>query len=378
MDAFWLVTRDDRYRVGPGTIEAVSSRPVDVPVLIGPSLTFRKHFQVPAQLDRDRETVLKEMFGNFLPGPLSDYRCQFVVGEAASENVDVLGLAVQEAVLDPFVDPEGSTTPPLYCFERLLAERSFDGLTLLDIPFPSGRYFGVYDQAPRWSRFLRDPREEDLEGVRETIQEEYPDLKQRPGCPEWALGEAGGDWARLILELLPEEPDRSLKLMGGAGDSWWARHRRQAWLLLTLLLVSLAVWMGVHYRSQTALREQMDRQFEEVMGRPSRFPLDELRSQVNRLREAGDPSRVPRQFPRLVQVDRALASQGARLLRLSLKPEGGRVIFRVSSLERAEGVRDHLMGEGDVADASITSTSSDVESGFEVNLDVQWEASDHG
>ncbi len=377
MDAFWLVTRDDRYRVGPGTIEAVSSRSGDGPVLIGPSLTFRKHFQVPAQLDRDRGTVLQEMFGNFLPGPVSDYRCQFVVGEATPENVDVLGLAVQEAVLDPFVDSDGSA-PPVYCFERLLAERSFDGLTLLEIPFPSGRYFGVYGEAPRWSRFLRDPREEDLEGVRETIEEDYPDLKQRPGCPEWALGEDGADWGRLILELLPENPDRSLKLLGGADDSWWARYRRQAWLLLALLLVSLAVWMGVHHRTQTALRGRMDRQFEEVMGRPSQFPLDELRSEVNRLRDTGDPSRVPRQFPRLVQVDRALASQEARLLRLSLKPEGGRVIFRASSLERAEEVRDHLLGEDDVTDASITSTSSDVESGFEVNLDVQWEAADRG
>lgn len=377
MDAFWLLTRSDRFRVSREGIQAVSSRPHGLPVVIGPSRTFRKHFRVPADLERDRETVLTEMFGNFLPGAVSDYRCQFVVHAAGSDEVDVLGLAVQKTILEPFAASE-EAAPSLYCFERLLAERSFEQLTLLEIPFPSGRYYGVYDETPRWSRFLREPREQDLEEVREQLEEDYPGLRQRPGCPAWAEGEAGGDWGRVILDLFPESPSRSLKLLTDVSDAWWGRYRLRAWLLLGLLIASLVVWMGVHHRTQSVLQDRMHRQFEEVVGRPSQFPLEDLRSQVNRLRAAEGPSRVPRQFPRVVHLDRALASEEGRLLRLSLSREGGRLIFRVPSLERAEGVRDRLLSEDAVTGASITSTSSDAEEGFEVNLNVQWEESDGG
>lgn len=376
MDAFWLLTRTGRFRVSRETVEPVSFRPDDLPAVIGPSLTFRKHFQVPAELERDRETVLTEMFGNFLPGPVSDYHCQFVLQPAGSDDVDVLGLAVERTVLEPLVASEGDV--PVYCFERLLAERSFEPLTLLEIPFPSGRYFGVCEEAPRWSRFLREPREEDLREVRDQLEEDYPRLRQRPGCPDWAKGEPGGAWGRVILDLMPESPDRSLKLLADVSDEWWSRYRLRAWSLLGLLILSLAVWMGVHHRTQSVLRDRMNRQFEEVMGRPSQFPLEELRSQVNRLRVADGASRIPRQYPRLVHVDRALASEEGRLLRLSLSREGGRLIFRAPSLERAEAVRDRLLREDAVSGVSITSTRSDVEEGFEVNLDVRWGGSDRG
>lgn len=371
MDAFWLYSRGGSFLVSRRGIQSESTPPGDVPTVLGPSVTFRKHFQVPADLDRDRDQVLREMFANFLPGGLSDYHCQFVVNNSDEASLDVLGLAVDRTTLDDVVDSEASPDP-VVCFERLIADHGFSRSTCVEIPFPTGRYFGVFHGSVLWSRFLRNARDAECRQTREYVEEHFPGVQNRPSVPEWEVGSAGAQWAEVILSWLPDRPEPEHELLGTAGTSLWERYRTRAWVLLALTLIALLVWIGVHYRTQSAIEARIDREFEVVFERSSRFPVDELESQVARLEDRDRGAALPLQYPRLVQVDQAFDTERLQLLRLSLTEEGGRLIFVAPSLELAESVRDDLQDAETVQDASITSTSSDVEDGFEVNLRLQW------
>lgn len=378
MKSWWYVSRGGVLHLSDQGVRGPQSGigPGD-PVLVGPSVTLRKHFRIPVDIERDEKSVMLEFFARYLPGSVEPYHCQFVsTDHAGDEKRDVLGLAVnREELSSRLGDDAGEQS--LYLLERLLAEGSRDRPTLLTIPVPGGLYLGILGDTLRWGRFLPDPDDSDRREALRSVRERGPGLVDREDLPEYAGVEPGSsDWARAILGILPGKPDPALDLTRTGSRLRFQRFRRPAWTLVVVLLITLLSILAVGQYERARYRAWVRGTFQEQFGRPPAVPLEELRSELNRARQrvsAAEHSGGFR-YPRVVLLDGARAKGDLRLLRLELTGRGASVILLSPSLEGAEKYLDRLTERTAVQTARISSTRSRERGAyrFQVTVQVRW------
>lgn len=375
MNVFDLVDIEGLFRIQPDRIQR-QSLTGEHSVVLAPSLTFRKRFEVPADLDREPERVFRELFANYLPGSLDEHVCQFVARGNGEDALDVLGLAAERQTLVSLKKDQGADRP-VVLFERLMAEWSTARMTLLDIPFPSGRFYGVSREGLVWSRYLRNPGAQRQKNVLDDVNEQFPDLKEHRTLPDWASGERGADWSRSMLELLPSQIGAGMDLTTKPEATFWERHRLRAWSLLGLTVVLMLVWIGVLHQQRGHIRDRMQRRFQTVLGRASRFPLRELQGRLNELQQNNSYTEIPDKYPRVTRLDRAWQDLELTPKKVRLAQNQAGLLFAVPTLREAERFKQNLLSLPRVQTASIKGTETIAGNWYRVNMTVQWDSNRH-
>lgn len=376
MNSWNLASRSGFYHIdGTGVEETVAESD---PLLIDPSITFRKHFELPTGVDRDPETLRLELFSRFLPADLDQYVCQFQDGTLTDNDARrVLGLAIKETDLKWLEGIHGEDTPK-YILENLLEPPSGQSDVYLELSLPEGLYAGVFkDGFLTWSRYLKEgDQEEDSEreATRTYVEDEFPDVETVAESPPFRTDEAG-EWIEFSGNWIQDDPSEDRVVRRDLSRDLWSRWRSTAWTLLSLALLTTVVWWGYNYVTIRNHQNWTRQQAERFLGSSSN-PLDSLESSLGELRSTLETTEESRNvYPRIAQVDSVLAESDVHLLQLKISGSQGQLVFVTNSLESAENLKDSFLDAPGISRSEIVSTNPQEEGEyqFKVNMNVLWE-----
>jgi hypothetical protein len=368
MNNWNLASRSGFYHSENGSIrEDISG---SEPLIIDPSITFRKHFELPTQVDRDPETLKLELFSRFLPADLDEYVCQFVMGPRNDrDSRKILGLAVKENDLRWLEGIHGEDNDK-YLLERMIRPPSDQSNCILELELPKGVFMGVFEDGfLDWCRFLKSTGEEERKQTRNYIENEYSYVETRRESPSFTV-DNGTDWTTFLDSWIPSQPEPDAAVSRESEGDFWGRWRTTAWLLLVLATLTVGTWWSYNYytlvQHQNWIQKQSDR-FLDDSGDPLtslNSAIEQRRSTLQTTEEALDV------YPRVADVDAALAQLDVELIQLKIAQRQGQVSVLTDSLSTAENLKDRLRDQGGISETEIVSTTPREESAFQFKVDV--------
>lgn len=376
MNDWTLATRNGFFAIHGDSMEdeVITGRPL----IIDPSITFRKHFEIPGSVNKSPENLKLELFARFLPSEIDNYVCQFLDGPVSSDGTRrVLGLALKEKDMQWLEGLHGEESQK-YFLESLLASGSeSSGAEALELPLPNGIYFGVLqDGFLRWARYLSDPRTKTLDQTRDYIREEFTDVADIQRLPDFPREEdEATDWIHSIKKWLPETPDQSKILSRERSRSYWEEWRSTAWTLLFLAYVTAGVWILYNYRSVRQQRNWLQsngKKLFESTANPNRKLSSEIQSIRRKLKTQSQ--QVLDVYPRLFQLDRAIRNNDVYLLQLKIRKNQCQLVVMTNSLKAAEAMKQSLLNVPNISRVEIVSTQPQQDSDYQykVNLNMMW------
>lgn len=370
MNTWTLASRNGFYTISSdGIRENVSE---GNPLLIDPSITFRKHFELPKSVDKDPRTLRLELFSRFLPADIDNYICQFEKGPLTQSNSSrVLGLAIKTQDMDWLEGIHGENENK-FILERQLKPPEFSDC-VLELDLPEGKFFGVFsDDFLNWTRYLKDPDDEQINETLDYIQNEYPDSDKVIESPDFQDEESS--WIEFINEWLPGKPNPAEAVIREQETDFWSRWQATAWTLLILVFMTIGVWWYYNHLKISNNREwarKKSRQFFDT----SKNPFQTVKNEITELKNTIDSrKKSPEVYPRLSLLDEVLKNVDIHLLQLKIRKNQGQIVFMTNSLKEAEDLKGALLSQPQIAQSEIVSTSPQTGNDFQfkVNLNVLW------
>lgn len=375
MDNFVLISRNGMFHVND-SVTPVEQIPEGCDVVIDPSLTFRKNFEVPGTVDRDEEKIKLQVFSRFLPEDIDQFTCQFMAkAEDQSEKTRVCGLGIRTEKLNN-IKNQLATNQEVYFLEALL-ENPFPGQrTELSVSLPEGRLLAQFSSDFLvWSNFLDD--NEDQHVYRPGFLPESDNTVELPEFPETPEDRSDPSWRDEFTRCLRTDPPGDLSLLNRLYRSIWDRWENTAHLTVVLMVVTALVWTGVQHYANSIRRNWLHEEYRKLTGETSETPYRTLREKVSRLESEMDTTESPQPqtplYPVIPKVDSILGDRDIHLLTLDLSRRSLEFAFLSPSLENAEQFRNDLEAIHIVTSASInnSSTLSDDTYRYEINLSSQ-------
>ncbi|MFB6347566.1 MAG: hypothetical protein ABEK50_17760 [bacterium] len=371
-----LATRDGFYAIHGDTMEdeVITGQPL----LIDPSITFRKHFEIPQNIDRNPDKLKLELFSRFLPSDIEDYICQFQDGPLTEDGTrSVLGLAIKDQDMKWLEGLHGEESENYFLENLLRPPGGSEERHSLELPLPGGLYFGVFrDRRLVWARYLNDPRSETIYKTRDYLEEEYPDLDQHHSLPSFPEEtEDPTNWIEGIGEWLPDSPDTDKIVVRDKERSPWDTWRQTAWTLLFLTAVTVGLW--VYYNRVLINRHQkwLNNKSKKLL-ESSNNPVRTLQSRIKSTRQKlkTQSTEVLDIHPRIYQLDQAIAANDVLLLQMQLVKNRGQLVLGTDSLQSAEQMKGSLLSVSNIERVEIVSTNpqQDQQYQYKVSLNVQW------
>ncbi len=341
-----------------------------LPLIIDPSITFRKHFELPTQVDRDPNTLKLELFARFLPADIDKYICQFVPGPETEEGTQkILGLAIQENDLRWLEGIHGENNEK-YFLERMISPPSDESNCVFELELSEGIFTGVFQEGfLDWSRYLKSPDGDERKQTRKYLENEYSHVQPHRESPPFSI-ETGEEWTSFLDSWLPDQPDSEMRVTRESNLDFWSRWQTTAWTLLVLGVLTVGTWWSYNYytllQNQQWLQEQASRFLTE-----SEDPLNHLNSVIekrkNTLQTTDETLDV---YPRVADVDEALAQVNVELLQLKISDRQGQVSFLTNSLSTAENLNKLLREQKGITRTEIVSTNPREDSSYQFKVDI--------
>lgn len=376
MIVWTLATRDGFFGVHENSIEdgILAGRPL----IIDPSITFRKHFEIPTDVDRNPEKLKLELFSRFLPSEIDDYVCQFREGPIAEEGTRrVLGLAIKDDDMRWLEGQPGEETDKYFLENLLRPAPDSSGTRCVQLSLPNGVYFGVFDgDFLTWSRYLNTPRDETIEKTRSFVQGEFQDVNRILSLPTFPGTEGdAASWVNALTDWLPDAPSPDRKLTRSQSSRHWKDWRKTAWTLLILGLLAVGLWTVYYYQSIQRKHQWLANKSQVLLDKHKR-PTETLNSRIKSLRQKirSQSNEVADVYPRLFQLDQTLKQHAIYLLQMNVRNSQGQLVLMTNSLQSAEDLKEALLAHSDIERVEIVSTTPR-ENGnyqFKVNINVQW------
>lgn len=377
MNDWTLATSNGFYAIRGNTLEdeVITGKPL----IVDPSITFRKHFEIPGTVDKSPEKLKIELFSRFLPSEIDNYICQFRDGPVSNDGTRrVLGLAIKEKDMQWLEGLHGED-PQKFLFETLLAPREGSNTpSAAEINLPDGVFFGVFEnEFLTWARYLGDPGEKTLDQTRDYIHDEFDTIDSIQQSPPFTGIEEASDWVKGIKQWLPETPDPDHAISRDRNQNYWETWRSTAWTLLFLAFVTLGVWT-VYYRhsikqKQSWLKDN-SKQLLNTTNNPNRKLQSKIKSIQQKLQTQADE--ILDVHPRLYQLDQAIMANDLYLLQLKIRKNQSQLVVMTDSLQSAEEMKETLLAVPNIDRVEIVSTNPQQDSEFQykVNLNVKWTA----
>lgn len=368
MNNWNLASRSGFYHSENGSIrEDISG---SEPLIIDPSITFRKHFELPTQVDRDPETLKLELFSRFLPADIDEYVCQFVMGPRNDrDSRKILGLAVKENDLRWLEGIHGEDNDK-YLLERMIRPPSDQSNCILELELPEGVFMGVFEDGfLDWCRFLKSTGEEERKQTRKYIENEYSYIETRRESPSFTVGD-GTDWTTFLDSWIPSQPEPETVVSRESEGGFWGRWRTTAWFLLVLAALAVGTWWSYNYYTLVQHQQWIQKQSDRFLDDPG-DPLTSLNSAIEQRRSTLETTEEALDvYPRVADVDAALAQLDVELIQLKIAQRQGQVSVLTDSLSTAENLKDRLQEQTGISETEIVSTTPREDSAFQFKVDV--------
>jgi hypothetical protein len=344
------------------------------PLLIDPSITFRKHFELPATVNKDPRTLKLELFSRFLPADLDDYICQFQDGPTTDNNTKrVIGLAIKEKDMQWLEGLHGKGGEK-YILENLL-EAPDEPDCQLKLNLPEGIYYGIFEDGfLSWARFLKSPEESMITETEDYIAEEYPHLETRYESPDFEIDSNEPSWGEFLDDWLPAQPDPSRIVVRPKDRNFWDQWRQTAWILLVLILLTSGTWWCYNYYVIRQNQQWINARAERFLN-GSNNPADYLQSEITSMRETIESMQeIPDVFPRIARLDEVLGNADIHLLQMKFKGKQAQLVFMTKSLKIAEKLKEDILAIDGVDRTEIVSTNPQQQEEFQfrVNINLLW------
>ncbi|MFB6357322.1 MAG: hypothetical protein ABEJ65_12515 [bacterium] len=374
MDSWYLKTKNNSYYITEQEIRSTNEITEDIPVIVGPSLCYRKFFQIPTDTDRPRNEIALEAFNSFLPGQPSEFICQFHFNEI-SENGEplykVMGLGIREEDYQSIGD-----SSPVYLLEYLLREQKADSRALLTLSLPEGEFWGYFDPVMNWSRYLRSPDSEQKQSALDQFNTEFGSNYSEYNSPEFTE-EDGSDWIEFLNNWITGDLKQIPQLGGTTLQKTWESVQGLAWTALLLLMAGTCLFaineIQLTSNYQKWIRTHTQRQLEN----PGENPLQSAKKELKQRRKMFRATRGKRRiyhYPRIVDIENVLNKHDIRLLRLDLRKANGKLIILSPELRQAEKLVSELARKDGIRQAQINNSNSvSIENyQYEITVDVRW------
>lgn len=363
-----FASRNGFYHIDEGAIrEDVSS---GSPLIVDPSITFRKHFELPTQVDRDPETLKLELFSRFLPADINEYVCQFVAGPKTGDGSQkLLGLAIKENDLRWLEGIHGEDSEK-YLLEQIIAPPSNQTNSVLELELPEGVFIGVFEDGfLDWSRYLKTSEGEERKQTRKYLENEYSHIEARRESPPFDL-KNGTEWTDFLDPWLPSQPDPDTIVTRDSDVDFWSRWRATAWTLFVLATLTVGTCWAYNYYTLTKHQQWIQQQADRFLSQ-SGDPLNDLNSAIEKRRSTLESTeKALNVYPRVADVDQALGQVDVELLQLKIADRQGQVSFLTNSLSTAESLNKILREQEGITRTEIISTNPRENSSYQFKVDV--------
>jgi hypothetical protein len=372
MDRWILRTEDQSLLVTSDTVTSVSESSEPLPCVLSPSYNFRSYLTIPEDTNRDLETVKIELLKQSLPKSPENLKYQFVeVDRSDPGERQFLAVALSESKFNSIRDDD-ILCSEIYFLEALLAQKHCESATSFRIGFPDGILFALFDERLRWSRFVTDFKQKQVDLTEEYLRKNFSFEFQEKTIDRFdETPESRERWVRTINQLLPE-PEPSSDLIGQNKGTLSRKLENPLLVLLVLLLASSLIWITHLKRVGAQLERRSQEQYRTVVGESSNSPRDDLRKKVNQLRTVRQGKNPT--YPKIMTIDQHFEDIPLRILRMTFNDSETILVGLSENLETIEQFRDSLESADRVASVDIESSDSMNydKYNFEVRLRVKW------
>lgn len=372
MKTFSLITQKGIFSIDE-RLKQRSSIPPDGDVLIGPSLTFRKNFEIPESVEQNPRKLKLKIFSRFLPEDIDEFTCQFITGTVPSGNQrKVSGFGIHNDRLASLKN-HLSENQDIFFLEALLKNPFPEERTKLTLFLPGGRLLARFENDfVIWTNFRQDDGDNHVH-----VPQFLPDFDREYSTvnfPENPDNLHATDWVEGFRKCLDPDPPGNLSLVSRSIKSVWEQWRPKVYGTVLFMALTLLGWIGVMYYSNAVRHNWMRTEYQNLTGESSRTPFSELRTKITRLEKTVATSRdrpvTPPLYSVIPQIDSVFSNNDIKLLTLGLSRNTLEVTFLSSSLETAEEFRNELGALSTIKNPSIvnSNTLSGEDYSYEIDL----------
>lgn len=356
MKTWLLKTQDELFKINDSKFETLKTSDSSFPCILSPSINYRKYLTIPSDTTREPEIIRLELLKKSLPKSPDEVKYQFLeLGSDDNENKRVLALALDQDKFDVIKDNE--LYSELYFFETVLTAEPLNEPQLLEVEFPQGMFFGVFNRTLLWSRFIHERNEKQTSMTKDYVQNEFEfDLQLNTIKPFYTEDDLNEKWPKQLSRFLTSKSDQTDDLLSDTG----ANIQGFEWVASTLgilLIISSVIWITHQKITQSKLRDWSQRTYSETMGNSVSSPYETAKNKLKEMEEKLATNRKP-PYPRFVFLDEQLQNIPFRLLRVTIQDEETTLIGLTENVSSVGSLRDKLSESDRVLSVTIQSTNT--------------------